>query len=202
MGILSRLSAWVLALFGWNHEGELPTQKKLIMIVAPHTSNWDFPVAILFKYKLKIRGNYLAKHTVFRGPAGWFMRLTGAIPVIRHEHHNLVDQVTQMFAERDRLWLGIAPAGTRSKTPYWRSGFYHMALAASVPLVPVIVDFGRKRLVLGSAYHLTGDMAVDMNEMRRVFEGARGRRHELGSPIRLRAEDESVANPTAGKPTA
>ena len=195
MAILSHLSAWILALFGWKHEGELPTCDKLIVIVAPHTSNWDFPVAILFKYKLRIRGNYLAKHTVFRGAAGWFMRKTGAIPVVRHKHHNLVEQVAQMFAERDRLWLGIAPAGTRSKTPYWRSGFYHMALAASVPLAPIVLDFERKTLVLGPTYDLTGDVAVDMDQIRSFFDGARGCRDELASPIRLRVEEEQAVTP-------
>jgi 1-acyl-sn-glycerol-3-phosphate acyltransferase len=190
MPFLSRLSSWLLFVLGWKLEGEIPPENKLIMIVAPHTSNWDFPVAILFKWKLKISGNYLAKHSIFWGPMGWFMRATGGIPVVRHEHHNVVQQVAQMFAERQRLWLGMAPSGTRGKTAYWRSGFYHMALAAEVPLMLVRLDFSKKILMLGEPQTLTGSVGVDMERIRIFFDGAYGYRERLATPVRLSIEDE------------
>ena len=189
--MLGSVARQILRLLGWTWEGKFPTQSKGVMVVSPHTSNWDLIVAVLFKWALDVRHvNYLAKHSVFWWPLSSIMRFTGGIPVFRHEHRNVVVQVTDMFAERDRLWLAIAPAGTRRKTDYWKSGFYHMAQAAKVPILPVQMDFGRKVLRFGEPYHVIGEVAQDMDHLRSFFGGARGYRNELTTPIRLSIEDE------------
>ena len=139
------------AFWGWRWQGEFPTCSKLVMIVAPHTSNWDLPMAMLFKWALGVKVSYLAKHTLFWWPLGWFLRSTGAIPVRRDRHHDVVNQVAQQFEQSSRLWLAIAPAGTRSKTDHWRSGFYHIVQAAGVPLVPVRLDLDPKSWCWGAA---------------------------------------------------
>ena len=187
--MLSRFARFALKVLGWRWEGGLPPDQKLVLIVAPHTSNWDLPVGILFKWALKIDCNYLAKHTVFWPPLSWFFNATGAIPVFRHEHRNVVGQVADMFAQRERLWLAIAPAGTRSKTDYWKSGFYYMALEAKVPLLPIILDFDRKVMAFGSLHHMTGQISQDMDRIRVFFDGSIGHRNELSTPVRLSVED-------------
>ena len=188
--MLGWLSGLILRLIGWRFVGEMPTIPKLVMIVSPHTSNWDFPVAILFKWHLNVRANYLGKHTLFRGPLGWFMRATGGVPVVRHEKRNLVEQVAEIFASRRRFWLGIAPAGTRSLGTHWRSGFYYIALEAKVPVLPAALDFKRKELRVGTPINLTGDPKDDMDRFRDFFDGARGCRPELATPNCLRVEED------------
>lgn len=183
------MSALTLKVFGWKLVGELPQRSHLIMIVSPHTSNWDFPVVMLFKWKLRLQGNYLGKHTLFRGPLGWFMRATGGTPVIRDENHQVVDQVAQMFRERSRFWLGIAPAGTRAYTEHWRSGFYRIALAAKVEIMPVRLDFSRKIMTIGEPVLPSGEIGADMDIMRQFFKGAIGYRPEKMSPVRLSDEN-------------
>jgi len=193
--MLGGIARRILRLFGWSWDGPFPTEPKGVMVVSPHTSNWDLIVAILFRWSLDApQVNYLAKHSVFWWPLSSVLRFTGGIPVFRHEHRNVVMQVADMFAERERLWLAIAPAGTRRKTEYWKSGFYHMAKAANVPILPVQMDFGRKVLVFGEPYHVVGEVTQDMDHLRAFFGSARGHRDELATPIRLSVEDEgSVA---------
>jgi 1-acyl-sn-glycerol-3-phosphate acyltransferase len=186
--LLSLLSALTLKAFGWKLAGGLPQHSHLIMIVSPHTSNWDFPVVMLFKWKLRLQGNYLGKHTLFSGPLGWFMRATGGTAVIRDENHQVVDQVAQIFRARRRFWLGIAPAGTRSYTEHWRSGFYRMALAAKVEIMPVRLDFSRKLMTIGEPFMPSGEVVEDMDLMRKFFKGAMGCRPDKMTPVRLRAE--------------
>ena len=187
--LLSFLSACTLKVFGWKLAGGLPQRSHLVLIVSPHTSNWDFPVALLFKWKLRLQGNYLGKHTLFRGPLGWFMRATGGTPVIREGNHRVVDQVAQMFRDRSRFWLAIAPSGTRSHTDHWRSGFYRIALAAKVEIMPVRLDFSRKTMTIGEPLMPSGDIAADMDTMRSFFKGALGYRPEQMTPVGLSDEE-------------
>ena len=184
-----------LRLLGWRWQGEFPSCSKLVMIVAPHTSNWDLPMAMLFKWALGVKVSYLAKHTLFWWPLGWFLRSTGAIPVRRDRHHDVVNQVAQQFEQSSRLWLAIAPAGTRPRTDHWRSGFYHIVQAAGVPLVPVRLDFGPKELVFGVPHHVTGHVASDMDHLRAFFRGVRGLKHQHTSPVRLSSEAEQARPP-------
>ena len=114
---------WLLKLSGWKLiDSPLPKIDRAIMIFAPHTSNWDFVVMMMAKFAWGIKVRYLGKHTLFKKPYGWFFRALGGIPVVRHKHENVVGQVIEIIKSNNKIWLGIAPEGTRSYTPFWKTG--------------------------------------------------------------------------------
>lgn len=183
MKILSRV---LLSLFGWRLVGERPPIARCVVIFAPHTSNWDFPLLILAKLAFELPVNYFGKHTLFRPPFGWFFRMTGGIPVVRHERHHVVDDAARLFAERDELWLALSPEGTRDKTDHWKTGFHRIALAAGVPLLLAFVDASKKEVGLGPLVELTGDAERDLERLRVFYSTKRGIRPELASAIRFK----------------
>jgi len=142
----SLLGRAVLAAAGWRIEGELPDEPKLLAIVAPHTSNWDFPLGLAAVYALGLRVRFLAKHTLFNPWIGWFMRWCGGTPVIREAPQGLVAQVVELMHKEPAIFLAVTPAGTRKQGTQWRSGFYHMAYASSVPILPVAFDGARQAI--------------------------------------------------------
>jgi 1-acyl-sn-glycerol-3-phosphate acyltransferase len=133
----------------WNMEGEVPDLPKFLLIMGPHTSNWDFVIALLANLALDMDAAFMAKHTIFRGPFGTWLRSLGGIPVVRHAAHNVVTQMVAEFRRRDRLILGIMPEGTRRKVARWKSGYWHIARGAGVPIVPAGLDFGRRMIRFG-----------------------------------------------------
>ena len=135
-----------LALSGWRIEGRFPDRAKLIAIVAPHTSNWDFPIGISAVFALGLRVRFLGKDALFRPPLGWLMRWFGGMPVVREAPQGAVAQVVEIFQCERAIFLAIAPAGTRKRGTPWRSGFYHMAHAAGVPILPIAFD-GERRAI-------------------------------------------------------
>jgi 1-acyl-sn-glycerol-3-phosphate acyltransferase len=179
----------MLALRGWSVVGRPPDIPKMVIIGAPHTSNWDFPIAILAARSLGIRIRFLAKHTLFRWPFGWFFRMLGGIPVDRSRSMGVIAQTVAAFEEADALILAIAPAGTREPRPYWRSGFYEIARSADVPVVLVAVDAEAKEVRVGPAIELTGDVSADMDEIRNFYRGVRGVKPDNAGRVRLRKED-------------
>ena len=176
----------LLRLFGWRLVGEAPNVARCVVIFAPHTSNWDFPLLLLVKFAFDAPVNYFGKHTLFRPPFGWFFRMTGGIPVVRHERHHVVDDAARLFAERDELWLALSPEGTRDKTDHWKTGFYRIARAASVPLLLTFIDASKKECGLGGLVELTGDAERDLERLRAFYSTKRGIRPELASTIRFR----------------
>ena len=137
--VIRTLVRWASIIFlkivGWKVEGRAPDLPRYVMTAAPHTSNWDFVYALLVSCNLGIRINLMTKKEIFRWPFGPFLKFVGAVPVDRSKSNGLVDQVVQAFGRNERLVVAIAPAGTRKKVPYWRTGFYHMAKGAGVPIV-------------------------------------------------------------------
>ena len=152
---------------GWTIRGRPPAAKKYILVGAPHTTNWDFVMFAGATDELGISPSYLGKHSLFRWPMKRFMLDMGGIPVDRSRRSNYVDQVVAEFKRREALALVIAPEGTRHTEGYWRSGFYHIARGANVPIVPVWVSQPRRLLIVGEPIALTGDRAADM---RRIAE--------------------------------
>lgn len=182
-----------MGFFGWRVEGELPAARKFVFIAAPHTSNWDLPFMLATAYILGARISWLGKHTVFWGPFGWFMRALGGIPVDRRSKHNMVQQVAERFAEAEALILAIPPEGTRKRVEYWKSGFYHIARAAQVPVAMGFLDFQRKVSGLGPPLYTTGDVRADMDQIRSFYRDIRGKIPEFESTPRLREEDPGAA---------
>ena len=173
---------------GWKFEGELPADGKFMLICAPHTSNWDFIylLAIMFIFRIKV--SWMGKHTLFKKPFGNFMKWLGGIPVDRTSTHGVVDQIAQRFAEQDDLIIAIAPEGTRHYKDHWKSGFYHIAYKAQVPLLLGYVDYEKKQAGSGPAFVPTGDVKKDMQVIRDFYQDIRGANPKDESRIVLREE--------------
>jgi 1-acyl-sn-glycerol-3-phosphate acyltransferase len=187
--VLSRLARGLLRLFGWRVEGEIPDHPKMVIIGGPHTSNWDFPLAMLAAGALRLRFKYLGKHTLFRWPFGWFFRMLGGIPVDRSRARGVIGDVVQAFEERERLVLVLTPEGTRSKQEYWRSGFYRIAMAVEVPVLLVGVDGPTKIIRVGPDRVPTEDLGGFMDWIREFYAPYRGVKPDNVGRIRLRDED-------------
>jgi 1-acyl-sn-glycerol-3-phosphate acyltransferase len=188
----SLLARRLLGWLGWQlHFDGLPSAQGVI-VVYPHTSNWDFPVGLLAKWAMGFDAHFLGKHTLFRIPLfGAWLRWIGGVPVDRAGAQGVVGQMVELLqakkAECTPCWLAITPEGTRSWRPAWRSGFYRLALAAQVPVGLAVLDFGRKQVRLADFVSLSGEVEADMARIARGFDGALGCRPALAAPIRLDA---------------
>ena len=178
----------LLFVLGWRLVGEAPRVARCVVIFAPHTSNWDFPILLLVKFAFGGPVHYLGKHTLFRPPFGWFFRLTGGIPVVRHQRRHAVREAVRLFREQNELWLAMSPEGTREKTDHWKSGFYQIARAAGVPVLLAFLDAAKKECGVGELIELTGDAGHDLARLRAFYETKRGIRPELASEIRFKAK--------------
>jgi 1-acyl-sn-glycerol-3-phosphate acyltransferase len=174
-GLLRGLSVLYLKIIGWRKEGDLPDIPQYVIIVAPHTSNWDFPIGLAFAFALKIRGYWLGKDSLFRWPFRGFFRWLGGIPIDRSRSSDVVAQMVQIFKERAKLTMVVAPEGTRKKVTYWKSGFYHIARGANVPIVLAFLDYLRKTGGIGPVLNLTGDIEADMESIRAFYSTVKGK---------------------------
>jgi 1-acyl-sn-glycerol-3-phosphate acyltransferase len=186
---------WLARMFfrlrGWEYTGIKPEARRFVAIGAPHTSNWDFVILLAVASHFGFKPKTIGKATLVRGPFGGLMTRLGIIPVKRDSGQGMVEQMAQAFAESADLALVLAPEGTRGAEPYWRSGFYQIALAAGVPIVPARVDAARKQAGVGLAFMPTGDVTADMDVLRDFYTGAVGFNPGGESAVRLREEDDS-----------
>ena len=189
--MLKRITRGILRLFGWRIVGELPPHPKMVVIGSPHTSNWDFPLAMLTAPALGVKIRWLGKHTLFKGPFGWFFRVMGGIPVDRSRAQGTIRQTVDAFREAEELVLVITPEGTRSKRDHWKSGFYRIAHAAQVPVVLVGVSGFEKSIVVGPDVIPGDDIGEFMDWVRAFYADYRGVIPQKSGPIRLRMEDDS-----------
>lgn len=163
--LVSAFGRRMLELTGWrleNIEGGFPGVAKFVMIVAPHTSNWDVPVGLMAKFALRLGCRFIAKHSLFWWPLGAVLRALGGVPVNRSAASDFVEQTVRIFGEREQLVLVITPEGTRSKVERWKSGFHRIARAAGVPVVLVSFDYGHKVVRLGPSFAATADYEGDL----------------------------------------
>tara|TARA_R110000737_G_C14520589_1_gene475326 strand:+ start:521 stop:1114 length:594 start_codon:yes stop_codon:yes gene_type:complete len=168
-GLLRRLASKALLRCGWKIRGVLPQQPKFILAVAPHTSNWDFFVAIAVMFTLNLKVSFLGKASIFRWPIKSLLTAIGGIGVDRSHSHGVVGQIVEAFNANEQFILGLAPEGTRSKTTEWRSGFLHIAKQAKVPVVPVSIDFIKKEVRFHPAVDITGDINQALVEFKQIF---------------------------------
>ncbi len=189
----------ILRLAGWKIDGAAPSHARYVLIAAPHTSNWDFPLMMAMAFALGIEIRWMGKHTLFAPPFGFVLRALGGIPIERHRRNNLVEQMAERLRGDEPLALVVPAEGTRARTEHWKSGFYHIARAAGVPVVLSYLDFGAKVGGIGPSVELTGDVRRDMDVVRAFYAGKRGLHPEGSGPIRLREEDGSGA---AGEPAS
>ena len=167
-----------MSLFGWRIRGDVPNLPKLVLVGAPHTSNWDFILTISTMFALGIQFNWLAKDSLFKGPFSGIFRYLGGIGVDRSKSNNLVDSVVNEFKKRESILLAIMPEGTRSKVRRWRTGFYYMAEQAKVPLLLITFDYGRKIMRIGPTITPSGDIETDLPQIQSYFEDIKGKNPE------------------------
>lgn len=193
---LQRSAITVLGWGGWRVRfQELPGPRGVI-VVYPHTSNWDFFVGVLAKWAIGLPFHFIAKSSLFEGmtgaTVGRMVRYLGGEPVERGIATGAIARLAEKMHAADWYWLAIAPEGTRSYRPYWRSGFYHIALAAKVPVGCVYFDFVNKEVGLLDYVSISGDIDADMAKIRSVLANRIGCRPELASPIELRKDEHSA----------
>ena len=174
--VLRALGRAVLALMRFRIEGGLPDTPRMVIAAAPHTSNWDFVVGAATMFALDLRLDFLAKHTLFRGPFGPVLRWMGGIPVDRAAAHGVVGEAIAAFAAVPARVLAIAPEGTRRKVDRFKSGFLHIARGAGVPLVLATFDYGARTLRLGPVFVLGEDPEADLARVEAFYAGVRGKR--------------------------
>lgn len=163
-------------LLGWKIEGVLPSEiKKCIIIVVPHTSWHDFYLGALVRKIINIDINFIAKKELFRFPFGWYFRWMGGAPVDRKSNKNTVQQVTELFNSRDEFRLALAPEGTRKKVEQWRSGFYHMAHNAGVPIISVAFDYKTKTVKIAKPFKTSGKYEEDYPILKNFYKGVVGK---------------------------
>jgi 1-acyl-sn-glycerol-3-phosphate acyltransferase len=181
-----RTARGLLALFGWRVEIPRPPAPKGIIVVYPHTSNWDFAVGMLARAVAGFPLSWVGKDTLFRPPFGALLRRLGGIPVNRREHQGYVAQLQAEFARRPILYLAIAPEGTRSRAEHWKSGFYHLALGAGVPVGLGYLDYGHRVAGIADWALLSGDQEKDLARFRAFYADKKALRPALAGEIRFR----------------
>jgi 1-acyl-sn-glycerol-3-phosphate acyltransferase len=170
---------------GWRCEGRPPDLDKYVMIGAPHTSNWDFPIGLALLFSLDLRLYWLGKHTLFRRPFGALFSLLGGVPVDRTRSGGVVNQIIRAFEENDRMILVLSPEGTRKRITHWKTGFYYIAHGAGVPIVPAYVDYRRGVGGFGPLLHPTGNIEADMKTIGASYVNAFGKHGEKVGTITI-----------------
>ncbi|HTU12776.1 MAG TPA: lysophospholipid acyltransferase family protein [Allosphingosinicella sp.] len=176
--VVRRLLLWFYRRRGWTATGAPPADRRCVIIAAPHTSNWDFVYFLGLTDELGIKAHFMGKRSLFRWPMGRFMRDMGGVAIDRSGSHNVVEAMIAEFGRRGEFMLTIAPEGTRKAVGQWRTGFYHIAMGAGVPLVCGLMDYGTKTGGLGPAIMPTGDYEADMAKIVAYYRTATPRHPE------------------------
>lgn len=170
LGALARIG---LRLAGWRIEGDIASVRnmsKAVVIGAPHTSNWDFPLMLAVAFVCGLEFHWMGKHTLFARPFGGLMRWLGGIAIDRRQANNTVAQMVQAFTGAEHMLVVIPPEGTRSRVSRWKTGFYHIARQAQVPIVLGFIDGGRRVVGFGPTFHPTGDAERDIAHIRAFYQ--------------------------------
>jgi len=164
-------------LLGWKHTGfnNWDSVKKAVLIAVPHTSWHDFYIGVLVRSVLGIEANYVGKKALFKPPYGWFFRKTGGAPVERKRNENQVEAIARIFEEKEVFRLALAPEGTRKKVAEWRTGFYYIAKAASVPIIMFTLDYQNKTNHFSEPFYPTDDKEADFKKMHAFYKGVIGK---------------------------
>ncbi len=172
---MQALAKMILRWIGWKIKGQMPDKKKFVLIVAPHTSNWDTIIGLLGRYAVGIQPKFIAKKEVFFFPLGPILKAVGGIPLDRSKHHNLVEQMVELFKDKDEFILGLTPEGTRSPVKRWKTGFYHIAEKADVPIAMVGFDYPKKEIIIREPFWTTGDIEKDFEDILKFHRSIEGR---------------------------
>ena len=180
----NKLAHQLLKLLGWKCSFKGLPGPHGVIIFYPHTSNWDFCIGILAKWAMDLEFKFLAKHTLFQIPIfGSWLRGIGGVPIIRHSSQGYVSQLAQSFSDSPYLWMAIAPEGTRRKTSGWKSGFYHIAAQANIPIGMAYLDYKNKEIGLTDFFSPSGDVDKDLIFFREFYKDKIGCHPENAAPI-------------------
>jgi 1-acyl-sn-glycerol-3-phosphate acyltransferase len=180
--MLRKFYSFCLKQAGWEFGGTFdPDMPKFIAIVAPHTSNFDFPLGIMVRSVMNMKGTkFLGKSQLFKFPFGYFFRKMGGYPVERSKNNNWVESAVNIFNEHDKFSISLAPEGTRGKVDRLKTGFYHIAKQANIPILMIGFDYGRKRVVFAEPFYPTDDIKADFKKIFTFFSGMLGKNPESG----------------------
>ncbi len=181
------LYSFIFKFLGWKFRGSFePRPPKFIIIVAPHTSNWDFPLGIMLRSIAKINSTkFLGKSQLFKFPQGLIFRALGGYPVERTKDNNLVDAVVDIFNSKDEFSIALAPEGTRSKVTRFKTGFYHIAKKANIPIILVGFNFKEKEIVIKKPFYPTTNTLADFEYIIKFFSSIKGKNPKLGVDMNL-----------------
>lgn len=179
---MKRLAKWLFeSVWGWRVVGPIPTIPKYLIVVAPHTSNWDFLIGVLFRrYTEGFNPKYLAKKELFTWPIGYLFRALGGYPVERSKNTNFVDSLVEVYNREDKFVTTITPEGTRSYSKKWKTGFYYVAKKANIPLVRVAFDYGTMRVIFSDPYYISKGVEDTVDEFKQYFSQFKGKNPEDG----------------------
>jgi 1-acyl-sn-glycerol-3-phosphate acyltransferase len=169
----------VLRLCGWSLVGEFPDVPKAVLIAAPHSSWWDGIWGLLMKVGIGADVHFMGKQELFHGPIGGLLRRLGGMPIDRGAAKGVVEQMIDQFRQHDALWLGIAPEGTRKPVKRWKSGFWHIAHDAGVPIVTAWFNYPDKTIGIGPLFETSDDMAADMARLRAFYTPFKGKHRDV-----------------------
>jgi 1-acyl-sn-glycerol-3-phosphate acyltransferase len=193
------LGRLILRVFGWRIVGTLPTARKYVLCAAPHTSNWDFVFTVATYWAVGVKLHWVGKASLFKGPFGPIMRGFGGIAVDRSHAQGMVQSLAEAFRRAEHLVVAVPTEGSRSRREYWKSGFYHIARSAGVPVVLGSLDFPKREATLGPTVEPVDDVRVFMDSLRAFYADKVGRYPEYFGPVRIKEEDAaSTVVPPAG----
>ncbi|MGJ3255074.1 MAG: 1-acyl-sn-glycerol-3-phosphate acyltransferase [Alcanivorax sp.] len=179
-----RLCQQSLRAAGWN-VAPFPAVDSAIIVGGPHTSNWDGVLGLIGKTAIGLDAHLMIKDNLFKGPLGWLLRRCGAIPIDRSRSAGMVEQTVEQFAKHDQLYIVVTPEGTRSRAPKWKTGFYHIAYQAGVPIVVALADYQNKCIVFPDVLTPSGDLEKDLQHLHRCFASVTPKHPEkLSAPVK------------------
>lgn len=189
-GLLAELTGKTIhAVLGWKIEGDIPDIPKFVGVFAFHTSNWDFIIMLATAFALRIRPNFIAKESLFVAPIGWLMRALGGIPVDRSKRTKMVELTAEQIRNRAQIVLGVAPEGTRSKSDYWKSGFYHIARLGDAPIILTAADYASKTVFISEPFMPSGHLDADLKIIQAFYAGITAKFPEEIGEIKFRDVD-------------
>lgn len=162
-------------LLGWNIQGNFPQQSRMLIVVGPHTHWMDFIISVLARNFLGEPIHFLGKKELFNPLTNKLFRRLGGMPVDRSKNNNTVSQAVAYFKEEKIFRLAIAPEGTRKRVTALKTGFYHIATKAKVPIFPVVFDFKNKNMIFKALFYPTGDQEADMDTIASIYDGVEGK---------------------------
>lgn len=181
----------ILKLSGWHVAVTIPEAKKFVLIGAPHTTNWDFPLALLCFWSVQKPIAWVAKKQLFTGPLKYFFKALGGIPVDRTAPSGFIEQIASQFEKKDEMILCLAPEGTRSRTEYWKTGFYYIALTAKVPVCLGYIDYPKRTMGFSEILVPSGDIEKDFVQIKNFYQDKTGKYPEKQGPIRIKSQLQS-----------